>query len=290
MNAILVCCIEAGIFVGSLYVLKPSPPPGTLPRSRDHPDEVKARMIRTGMAATINLLITASMIDDRRLLGLGLWYAPLAALAGLCCVVLLYLGPISLEAFYALRGLRDPFERLKMLHDVTVVRDILVGPLVEEVAFRAAMVPLLHEAGYSYSAILAICAVIFGLAHCHHLIEHVRVNQLEWKQAAGLVAFQLLYTTIFGTISTHLFFRTGSLFAPLLAHMFCNYLGFPDFEDIFSNQRKYTTITFTFVGAWLFIVAMVALDPSPFRSPFFFAPLPPTPDIPSAFIPPKDLR
>lgn len=39
------------------------------------------------------------------------------------------------------------------------------------------------------------------------------------------VVFQLGYTTLFGWFATYLYLNTGSIFAPLSAHMFCNYMG-----------------------------------------------------------------
>lgn len=51
-----------------------------------------------------------------------------------------------------------------------------------------------------------------------------------------LSAFQFGYTTIFGVYSAFLFLRTGHLVAPLLAHAFCNHMGFPNFEEVFAHQ------------------------------------------------------
>ena len=40
---------------------------------------------------------------------------------------------------------------------------------------------------------------------------------------------QLTYTSLFGAYSSYLFLRTGFLIGPLLAHVFCNAMGLPDF-------------------------------------------------------------
>lgn len=39
--------------------------------------------------------------------------------------------------------------------------------------------------------------------------------------------FQLAYTSIFGFHAAFLFLRTGSAVPPILAHIFCNIMGFP---------------------------------------------------------------
>ena len=46
------------------------------------------------------------------------------------------------------------------------------------------------------------------------------------------VAFQFGFTTIFGWYATFVFLRTGHLAAPIAAHAFCNWMGFPRFGDV----------------------------------------------------------
>lgn len=41
------------------------------------------------------------------------------------------------------------------------------------------------------------------------------------------LAFQFTYTSIFGFYCSYLFLRTGSIFPPITAHMFCNVMGVP---------------------------------------------------------------
>ena len=49
-----------------------------------------------------------------------------------------------------------------------------------------------------------------------HLADHRR----------GLV-FHFTYTSIFGFYCSYLFLRTGSIFPPITAHIFCNIMGIP---------------------------------------------------------------
>jgi len=46
------------------------------------------------------------------------------------------------------------------------------------------------------------------------------------------VAFQFGFTTVFGWYATFVFLRTGHLAAAVVAHAFCNFMGFPDFSAL----------------------------------------------------------
>lgn len=125
----------------------------------------------------------------------------------------------------------------------TILRNLFIAPISEEVIFRACIIaPLLsshrNEDGQSLSPtqICWIAPLFFGVAHLHHFHEQYRRLPLlqRTKQAilqliVGLL-FQLTYTTLFGAYASHLFVRTGSLLAVILVHIFCNYMGLPDFS------------------------------------------------------------
>ena len=60
-------------------------------------------------------------------------------------------------------------------------------------------------------------------------------------QAGLICVFQFMYTTLFGIYATFILLRSGHLIAAILCHMFCNYMGFPDFgwlTDADSIVRK----------------------------------------------------
>ena len=60
----------------------------------------------------------------------------------------------------------------------------------------------------------------------------------EWKQALFVSVFQMHYTTLFGMYSAFLFLRTGHLAAPVVVHGFCNFMGFPDFVELWNHKPK----------------------------------------------------
>lgn len=60
-----------------------------------------------------------------------------------------------------------------------------------------------------------------------------------------------MYTTIFGAYSALLFLTTGNIIAPIIAHKFCNHMGFPDFQEMFLLQEPKRSC--------LFIISLVGL-------------------------------
>lgn len=62
-----------------------------------------------------------------------------------------------------------------------------------------------------------------------------------------VAVFQLTYTSLFGFHCSYLFLRTGSVIPPILSHVFCNLMGFPDIAGPmahFPRQRYRQSIIF----------------------------------------------
>jgi len=94
------------------------------------------------------------------------------------------------------------------------------------------------------------CANLAETAHVHHAWETYnkygrspaalkraaigtgmfRRRSFSWVPPYNLAVrqvFQFTYTTIFGSYCSYLFLRTGSIFHPIVAHVFCNVMGVP---------------------------------------------------------------
>ena len=63
-------------------------------------------------------------------------------------------------------------------------------------------------------------------------------SELKLKCRNVLNHFQSTYTTIFGMYSAFLFIRTGHIAAPVVAHGFCNFMGFPDFNELLNHPPR----------------------------------------------------
>lgn len=104
------------------------------------------------------------------------------------------------------------------------------GPITEECLFRSAGVPLLLCAGTGLTGTIFLSPLVFGLAHLHHFYEfRITHPRTPLPVAIARSILQLSYTSLFGAYATFLFLRTGSLFAVILVHAFCNCMGLPRF-------------------------------------------------------------
>lgn len=167
-----------------------------------------------------------------------------------------YLGPLmagALEQFNEWKEECVPSHKLNVLErwrctwwtflqstnslaaNVFAWRTFVVAPLTEEIVFRACMIPTLLCAGFQHLVIILFCPLFFGLAHLNHFWELVYLQKWDKKRAFLVVGMQLGYTTVFGWYASFLHLRTGNLLAPLVAHIFCNIMGFPDLGEAFQS-------------------------------------------------------
>lgn len=90
------------------------------------------------------------------------------------------------------------------------------------------IVPLHMLAGFSNKQLIFLTPLYFVIAHAHHLYDF-RVSNPQAPLWIGLlrVVFQSTYTSLFGFFAAFVFLRTGNVYAAILAHTFCNYMGLP---------------------------------------------------------------
>ncbi|KAI0754126.1 hypothetical protein C8Q80DRAFT_1093736 [Daedaleopsis nitida] len=160
----------------------------------------------------------------------------------------LFLGP--LYADYLCQVM--PFQRLWSFRNSVLpvfttwigLRNHVVGPITEEVVFRACMLAVYHMAGASHKKMIFLSPLWFGVAHLHHAWD--TYNRFGRTSSAIRIAvmqtlFQLAYTSLFGFHCAYLFLRTGSLLPPAISHVFCNVMGFPQYAlhiRMFPNRRR----------------------------------------------------
>ncbi|KAI8563058.1 hypothetical protein RHMOL_Rhmol03G0083900 [Rhododendron molle] len=111
--------------------------------------------------------------------------------------------------------------------NVSAWRNYFVAPITEELVFRACMIPLLLCGGFKTYSVIFFCPIFFSLAHLNHFFEVFTQHNRSLLKASMVVGLQLAYTVIFGSYASFLFVRTGHLIAPLVAHVFCNFMGLP---------------------------------------------------------------
>ncbi|XP_038072857.1 CAAX prenyl protease 2-like isoform X2 [Patiria miniata] len=249
-KAVLTCFILATSYVGSLYVWRTNLP-------RDDPNTIKRRSLSAAavtLLAPICVLTQAYRAEAGK--GYSIWQYLGIRQAGLlpsfCLPLLLtmflFLGPLYMlllgDSRQSLPIKEMPRKWWANSGGLAVaIRNYIVGPITEEVVFRACMLPLLVPCLGNLQAIF-VCPLFFG------------------------VVFQFFYTTVFGALSAFIFLRTGHLIACIITHMFCNFMGFPAFEEIPNHtllQRVVICAVFL-TGLSLFVCLLL-----PLTNPEWFA-------------------
>ncbi|THU89427.1 hypothetical protein K435DRAFT_781595 [Dendrothele bispora CBS 962.96] len=179
------------------------------------------------------------------------------------------------------------------LSSLIVLRNYIVAPITEELVFRSCILSIYLLAFPSSSSSLTPTKIIllsplhFGLAHLHHAWEtYNRFGRTKTalKRAVLQSTFQMAYTTLFGALCAFLWLRgipdtttnsnldttpstppttrtytvypsrLPSVYAPITAHIFCNFMGFPDFSgDVERGQKRWGV-----AGAWLVRLAYLS--------------------------------
>lgn len=259
------CLTVSAAFVASLYILVP-----LRIRNLQRND---GRQIRWRSLAT-SLVCVGSMVAYRRIF-LDLsnpiegYIAPRMSFSMVCVkgvflhVTVLYAGPIlrNLIGVYAL--LQKKFVSVSFGHycktfytifaertvsDLVfprtdsarwiVLRNLVVAPLVEEIAFRACMVSALRSTTLPQGWIPVLAPLFFGLAHAHHALQMYRAGE-SCRPIIVQTMFQFAYTSMFGAYASFVFLWTSSIAAVFVAHSFCNAMGLPHFDFLLPSSDLY---------------------------------------------------
>lgn len=230
------------------YLSRTTRPSPTL--NRDAPSVIRARIQTVTLAsvvastATLYLLIrTAKLTPTQSLHFLGYWPLSITDLAKSCALtLLLYLGPLFEKIF--IEGDMTDFRRgrkvVESLSSWQGYRNYVAGPITEEVIFRSVLVPLHLLAKISPTKIVFLTPLYFGIAHVHHFYEFTLTHPHTPLIPALLRSlFQFGYTTLFGWFADFIYLRTGSIYACIIIHSFCNWVGLPRFWGRVKRREQY---------------------------------------------------
>ncbi|KAJ6638514.1 CAAX prenyl protease 2, partial [Pseudolycoriella hygida] len=253
------CIILSVIYVSSLYVWSTE-------HNRDHPTTIKKRFLSVFIVmlispAFIYFFTSNEILDGRSIWAVmgfrceGLW---MALFTPLILTAILFSGPLMTQALTGVWDIyAEPGYWTMCLKNLLWIRNHVVAPLSEEFTFRACMMPLLLQSFRPLAAV-AITPMFFGIGHLHHIIERLRAG-LPLKTILIVSSFQFCYTSIFGMYAAYLFARTGHFLAPVVAHAFCNHMGFPDVNEVLNQPKQTKNIL---LGIYVFgFVAWICLLP-----------------------------
>lgn len=214
--------------------------------SRDAPKVIQARVRAVGLTCiacfgiTAYILITydhASIAELLRLL--GVWPVDFIDILKVLGLVMILFTCSLYEAILVDGEWRDwsPASFKEATWDSwTGYRNLIIAPASEELVFRAFTIPLFQLAGMSPVRMVFITPLVFGLAHIHHLYAFLQARTPKgqslpsvnvWINGVLVSAFQFTYTSLFGFFAAFVFLRTGSVWAAIVAHSFCNKMGVP---------------------------------------------------------------
>lgn len=232
--------------------------------SRDAPSVIRARVRAVGLTCLASTLITvyifaihghATPQDTLRLL--GMWpMDPMDIVKVTSLVCVLFAGPlyesIIVDGNWRHWGLEAIGETL--VTSWIDYRNLVIAPATEELVFRSLTISLYLLAKVRPTEIVLMTPLIFGLAHVHHLVEFLRTYTPADRSfpamrvvVQGLIrsTFQFTYTSLFGIFAAFVYLRTGNIWACILAHSFCNWMGVPRMagrvgQDIIHHPAKVT--------------------------------------------------
>ncbi|KAF1990595.1 CaaX prenyl proteinase Rce1 [Aulographum hederae CBS 113979] len=252
-TAALLSVLYTFIYVAPFYLDKSTRTSSTL--SRNAPSLIRARIRAVTFACITCALITVFVLQNYghhdfytslHLLG---WYPFSFSDIGkvILLVAILFAGPLLEKTIF-----ESEWEEWitfsywsYTLGSLPGIRDLIAGPVSEELLFRSVLIPL-HLLSFpvpetpppntppsSYphlTTLIFITPLYFGIAHLHHLHEF-RISHPNVHLAMALLrsVVQFTYTTLFGWFAAFVFLRTGSVWAAMAAHGFCNWLGLPRF-------------------------------------------------------------
>ncbi|KAK7392601.1 hypothetical protein VNO78_21044 [Psophocarpus tetragonolobus] len=267
--AVLACIAMAVFYVGVLYAPSvllrlPAPPSFTCFMIRRFLCALVSSILSLFLSALILPLQTKELPHILRVFGIRSDHMWQAVLLPLCLTSLMYAGSLFHKCLLLLACWRQratsapPLSFNAFLHglsaissNVLVWRNYLVAPLTEELVFRACMIPLLLCGGFKTYNVILLCPVFFSLAHLNHFLEIYTKQNYRIMKAAMITGLQLGYTVVFGSYASFLFIRTGHLIAPLVAHIYCNFMGLP---ALYSQRSGFVSVAFIigFLGfLWL---------------------------------------
>ncbi|RKP02412.1 hypothetical protein CXG81DRAFT_10787 [Caulochytrium protostelioides] len=273
----LYCAVLTLLFVGSLYVF-----PGALSLNRNHPSVIWRRFMAVGVACVACPLFVYVQPHGHGASASTPFWAWIsfrtdtllpATVGPLLAFVLLFLGPLLLLALDDLLPFQADFPAAQVaaqFRSLIVWRDLVVGPIAEEIVFRACMTPLLWASGYARGTIVLIQPLFFGIAHLHQgyaLYRQYGRTADAVRIAVRSMLFQFAYTTVFGWMATFVLLRTNSVWATIVVHAFCNAMGFPDADEVAEHPKRRMLVVVHVAGFVGFLRTVWTLtSPRLFRS------------------------
>lgn len=252
-QALLWAIFTPVVFIGSITVFNSSK------LNRDHPQEIMRRIKVIGLVTVfwpllLYFLFSNSELSDKgpsifEWIGISFSIKSyVSVLSGSAITLVLFAGPLFQMLFDE--------EESQTEYDMKAIRAYVAAPIYEEAVFRSALITALIAGGSSFSGSVILSSFVFGISHLYHLVEAFQSVGRIRQQKISQAIMQTVYTTLFGLYVGYIFVVTGSLYAVILIHAFCNFMGLPDLGFLSAehkaNQHKKSILIAYTVGIGLF--------------------------------------
>ena len=254
------------VFIGSIYIKKPSA------ALRNHPEEIKRRFLVVGSATFLWTFLFYYLNSHPHLSaqgpGLLTWIGIsftftnyISVLCSLAMTFVLYAGSLAQVLF------QDPPD---IELDIKAMRAYVMAPIFEETMYRSTMITCLICGGYGWDSVW-VSALIFGLSHLYRIEDVVQSGLQISIPNIMPVVFQVVYTGLFGLYVGYVFVVTGSLWAVVVLHGFCNFMGLPNLRFLEPNSPAYryrNWVAFTYLAGicGFFTLLYLMMNPEFFNS------------------------
>lgn len=214
---------------------------------RDDPQSIKRRFRGAFLSNLISIAVTAFYLKDYtadpfREMGLRWDEMSKAITYPFILMNAFYLGQFVMNYIdMTLWHYIDYYEWRRCCMCWSWRRDIIVGPLTEEIAFRACSSTLMSYV-YGPTAAIFISPIPFAASHFHHIWD----DQRKGHSIAHSIlhrGFQFCYTYIFGVFATYLQLTTKHFLVPVIAHAICNAQGLPQIWEVSNYPKRRDQIT-----------------------------------------------
>lgn len=250
---LLVSCMFPILFILPLYVVSKGQ------RRADIP-VIRRRMFATALCVPAFSFIP-TYIEFKRLCTVDATFSTLVgfqSIEGLKILCDMLQGAVPVFILFLGSILTSMLERRDMyVHRGRVeiwIRDLVVSPVMEELCFRSGLVSYLYLRQWTHTQLICITPLFFAASHVHHMYDNIYNRGMSALNALIVAVVQCAYTYAFGCFAVFLLLASGSFVSPCVAHMLCNFFGFPRFKEIryYKNQKVIS------IGHALGIVGFIA--------------------------------
>ncbi|CAD91634.1 CAAX prenyl protease 2 [Caenorhabditis elegans] len=214
---------------------------------RNDPESVKRRFKGALLSNFVSIVVTAFYLrdyTDSPMLEMGVRWDNIGQSITYPFILMnaFYLGQfVMMQIDRTLWHYFDWYEWKLCFNSWVWRRDIIVGPITEEIVFRACSSTLMAHV-YGPTMTILLNPIPFAASHFHHIWDDQRRG---YSLAHSILqrGFQFCYTYLFGAFATWLQLTTRHAIVPIIAHAFCNAQGLPLWLEIPNYPKRRDRLT-----------------------------------------------